>query len=136
MQQPTPRTPRHRGPVAVEELRTRLMAAAGQIRDHLTSVIATAPDEAGLVPPTDWDLRTPHDPQEVVDHPEAHSLLSGLLPDAECVYAYARLWNSRVYPEPTIYWRGTRTVIEHEGLRIGVEVWGMVSGQDPHQQDQ
>lgn len=136
MQQPTPRTPRHRGPVADAELRTRLMDAAGQIRDHLTSVIATAPDAAGLVPAVDWDLRTPHDPQAVAAHPEAHVLLSGLLPSADDVYAYARLWNSRVYPEPTMYWRGTRTVIEVDGLRIGVEVWGMVSGQDPHQQDQ
>lgn len=136
MQQPTPRTPRHRGPVAVEELRTRLVDTARRVRDHLTRLVDDSPAEVGLVPAVDWDLRTPHDPQAVVDHPEAHALLSGLLPSADDVYAYARLWNSRVYPEPTIYWRGTRTVIEHEGLRIGVEVWGMVSSQDPHQQDQ
>lgn len=120
----------------VEKLRTRLMAAAGQIRDHLTSVIATAPDAAGLVPPTDWDLRTPHDPQAVAAHPEAHVLLSGLLPSADDVYAYARVWGTRVYPVPSPLWRGTSTVIKVDRLRIGVEVWGMVSGQDPHQQDQ
>lgn len=136
MNQPTPRTPRHRVPVADVELRTRLVDTARRVRDHLTRLVDEAPAEAGLVPPVDWDLRTPHDPAVVAESPEAHVLLAGLLPDAECVYAYARLWNSRVYPEPTIYWRGTRTVIEHEGLRIGVEVWGMVSGQDPHQQDQ
>lgn len=136
MQQPTPRTPRHRGPVADAELRTRLMNTARQVRDHLTRLVDDSPAEVGLVPAVDWDLRTPHDPQAVAAHPEAHVLLSGLLPSADDVYAYARVWGTRVYPVPSPLWRGTSTVIKVDRLRIGVEVWGMVSGQDPHQQDQ
>lgn len=133
MNQPTPRTHRHRGPVADAELRTRLMNTARQVRDHLTRLVDDSPAEVGLVPAVDWDLRTPHDPQAVAAHPEAHVLLSGLLPSADDVYAYARVWGTRVYPVPSPLWRGTRTVIKVDRLRIGVEVWGMV---DPHQQDQ